>query len=159
MSFVHPDFLWFFPLVWCAWWFLRGRYAMRVALLLVASLVFYGWRRSAVVPIILMYALVDWAVGMWLQRTSRRRLVLTLGLTFNLGVLCFWKYTPLLVDTLGRWLGDPAWGASMTDPAHWIIPMGVSFYSFTGIAYMVDVYRRVTPVERSLRRFALFTCF
>src|SRR5262249_49738661 len=130
MSFVHPDFIWFFPLVWCGWRFLRGHYTMRVMLLLVASLVFYGWNRPAVIPIIVAYALVDWAVGVCLQNTSRRRLVLTLGLTFNLGVLCFWKYTPLVVKTLGYWLGRSDWTANFTDPAHWIIPMGVSFYSF-----------------------------
>ncbi len=159
MSFVHRDFLWFFPLVWCVWWLLRGRYAKQVALLLGASLVFYGWRQPIVVPVIIMYAVVDWAVGTWLENTQRRRLALTIGLVFNLGVLCFWKYTPLLLATFDSWLGRAHWAANLVQQGNWIIPMGVSFYSFTGIAYMVDVYRRATPVEPSLWRFGLYTCF
>ncbi|HEY4285192.1 MAG TPA: MBOAT family O-acyltransferase [Chthoniobacterales bacterium] len=159
MSFIDRDFLWFLPLVWGVWLLLSGRYTAQIVLLLGASLTFYGWRHPAVVGIILTYALVDWAIGVWLEQSNRRRLVLFVGLTFNLGVLCFWKYTPLILTTLGSWLHRPELAANVTRPGGWIVPMGVSFYSFTGIAYMVDVYRRVAAVEPSLLRFSLFTSF
>jgi alginate O-acetyltransferase complex protein AlgI len=159
VSFIHRDFLWFLPLVWSAWWLLRGRYKAQIALLLGASLVFYGWGRPAVVGVITMYAVVDWSVGVWLGRTLRRRLALLLGLIFNLAVLCFWKYTPLLLTTLASWCHRPDLAANVAAPGNWIVPMGVSFYSFTGIAYMVDVYRRVAAPEPSLWRVSLFTSF
>jgi D-alanyl-lipoteichoic acid acyltransferase DltB (MBOAT superfamily) len=76
-----------------------------------------------------------------------------------LAVLCFWKYTPLIVSTMS-WLGYATILADkVTAPGKWHTPMGLSFYAFTGIAYMVDVYRRVTIAEPNLFRFGLFTSF
>jgi alginate O-acetyltransferase complex protein AlgI len=159
VSFIHRDFFWFLPLVWSGWWFLRGRYAAQIALLLGASLVFYGWGRPAVVAVIAAYAMVDWSIGVWLGRTQRRLAVLVTGLIFNLSVLCFWKYTPLLLTTVASLSRRPQLAASIANPADWIVPMGVSFYSFTGITYMIDVYRRVASPETNLWRFSLFTSF
>jgi len=159
MNFIHRDFIWFLPLVWTSWWLLRGKYSAQIALLLGASLVFYGWKRPSVVGLIAMYALVDWSIGVWLGRTRRRRTVLVLGLIFNLGVLCFFKYTPLFLTTLAALVHRPELAAYVTQPGKWVVPMGLSFYSFTGIAYMVDVYRRISAAEPNLARFGLFTSF
>ena len=73
MSFIDRDFLWFLPLVWSAWLLLRGRYTAQIVLLLGASLLFYGWRHPAVIGVIIAYAVVDWTVGVWLERTHWRR--------------------------------------------------------------------------------------
>ena len=159
MSFIDRDFLWFLPLVWSAWLLLRGRYTAQIVLLLGASLLFYGWRHPAVIGVIIAYSVVDWTVGVWLGRTRWRRAILILGLTFNIALLCFWKYTPLILTTLASWFHRPELAANVTTPGSWIVPMGVSFYSFTGIAYMVDVYRRVAASEPSVLRFSLFTSF
>ena len=109
--------------------------------------------------IIAAYCLVDWSVGLWLGRTRRRRAVLVVGLVFNIGVLCFLKYTPLVLTSLAAALNRPELAAFAGQPGDWAVPMGVSFYSFTGIAYLVDVYRRVGPAEPSLWRYGLFTLF
>ena len=159
MSFIDRDFAWFLPLVLGLWWLTRGRYATQIAVMLCASLVFYGWRQPAVLGVIGAYCLVDWSIGIWLGRTSRRRAVLVAGLVFNLSVLCFWKYTPLVLTSLAAWLHRPELAAGIAQPGAWSVPMGISFYSFTGIAYMVDVYRRVGPAEPSLWRYSLFTSF
>ena len=159
MSFIDRDFAWFLPLVLGLWWLTRGRYATQIATMLCASLVFYGWRQPAVLGVIGAYCLVDWSIGMWLGRTLRRRAVLVAGLVFNLSVLCFWKYTPLVLTSLAAWLHRPELAAGVAQPGAWSVPMGISFYSFTGIAYMVDVYRRVGPAEPSLWRYSLFTSF
>ena len=159
MSFIDRDFAWFLPLVLAFWWLTRGRYAAQIATMLCASLVFYGWRQPAVLGVIGAYCLVDWSIGIWLDRTRQRRAVLVLGLAFNLSVLCFWKYTPLVLTSLAAWLHRPELAAGVAQPGAWSVPMGISFYSFTGIAYMVDVYRRVGPAEQSLWRYSLFTSF
>jgi alginate O-acetyltransferase complex protein AlgI len=141
--------------LWLVW---RRNYRATVCLLLTGSLVFYSYHRWSLLPLVLLYCLVDWAVACWIARSSRPRVPLTLGVTFNLLVLAYWKYTPLLLRTAAKFLlalDVPAPAA----PQDWIIPFGISFYAFTGIAYLVDVYRRVTPVETSLFRYTLSALF
>src|SRR5262245_39688824 len=134
MSFVQLEFAYFLPVVFGVWLLVRTRYAFAVGWLLAASLFFYGYRQWWVLPIILGYCLVDWLTGLWLERSERPRLALAVGVGFNVLVLCFWKYTPLLVETAAALFG---WSIRFTEIAsgNWIVPMGISFYAFTGIAY------------------------
>jgi D-alanyl-lipoteichoic acid acyltransferase DltB (MBOAT superfamily) len=159
MSFVDKEFALFLPVVFGLWLLLRGRYTATVALLLVASLVFYGFRQWWVLPIIAGYCVVDWLTGVRLERTRRPRLVLAAGVSFNLIVLSFWKYTPLLLTTMAGLLGRPELRVEPIASGSWVVPMGISFYAFTGIAYMVDVYRREMPAEQNFWRYSLFTAF
>jgi alginate O-acetyltransferase complex protein AlgI len=89
-------------------------------------------------------------VGLWLARAARPRLVLAVGVAFNLGVLAWYKYTPLVLATLG---------VPLADPSAWEVPYGISFYGFTGVAYMVDVYRRTAAAEASPWRYTLSATF
>jgi D-alanyl-lipoteichoic acid acyltransferase DltB (MBOAT superfamily) len=159
VTFVQIEFAYFLAIVFGLWILVRDRYVLSVSLLLTASLVFYGFRQWWVLSIILSYCLVDWLTGLWLARTGHRRLALASGVAFNLGVLCFWKYTPLLLDTGATLFGWPALRLEPVASGNWVIPMGISFYAFTGIAYMVDVYRRHMEAETNFWRYALFTAF
>ena len=111
MSFVRIEFFYFLPIVFSGWLLLRRNYPASLGWLLVASLVFYGFNQWWLTLIIVSYCLVDWLTGLWLHRTARARLALAVGIGFNLLVLCFWKYTPLLVETTAVWLG---WNAIPT---------------------------------------------
>jgi alginate O-acetyltransferase complex protein AlgI len=73
--------------------------------------------------------------------------------------LGYYKYTPLLVQTAADLLPGVVPPLSPGAFEKWSIPYGISFYAFTGIAYMVDVYRRTTPAEASVWRYALSACF
>jgi alginate O-acetyltransferase complex protein AlgI len=159
MSFVQIAFAIFLPVVFGVWLLVRNHYAVAGVWLLTTSLIFYGFNQWWVLPIILGYCLVDWLTGMWLTRTRHRKLVLILGVGFNLLILCFWKYTPLIVDTLAPLLGLKSPRLEQIASGQWVVPMGISFYAFTGIAYMVDVYRRIIEPEANPIRFALFTSF
>jgi alginate O-acetyltransferase complex protein AlgI len=121
--------------------------------------VFYGFHHWPLLFLLLAYCVVDWAVGLRLERSARPRLWLGLGVAFNLAVLGYWKYTPLLLRTLGRLALAVDVPLSLPAPDDWVIPFGISFYAFTGIAYMVDVYRKVVPAERSFVRYALSAVF
>jgi D-alanyl-lipoteichoic acid acyltransferase DltB (MBOAT superfamily) len=158
MSFVQAEFAVFLPIAFGVWLLVRTRYAFALGWLLFASLYFYSFKQLWVLPIIVSYCLVDWLTGLWLQRTARRRLALTLGVGFNLLILCFWKYTPLLIETAATLFG---WSIRLEAVAsgNWVVPMGISFYAFTGIAYMADVYRGTVPAETSLWRYSLYTSF
>jgi alginate O-acetyltransferase complex protein AlgI len=149
MSFEDRPFLILFALTYGLWWVVRRRERTAVGLLLTASLVFYGHNHWGLLPILAAYCVMDWAVALRIERSPRPRLWMALGVTINLAVLAFYKYTPLVGTTL-----DPA-----ADFAAWAIPFGISFYAFTGIAYVVDVYRKVHPAEPSLARYALSAAF
>jgi D-alanyl-lipoteichoic acid acyltransferase DltB (MBOAT superfamily) len=159
MTFVTSQFAIFLIIFVILWLLTRGHYELRVGVMLWGSLIFYGYEHWWFVPIILGYSVVDWGTALWLGRTSHRKLILALGIGFNLFVLAFWKYTPLLMITAAELFGwpQPAFAADVADG--WIIPMGISFYSFIGIAYMVDVYRGTIPAERDLWRYSLFASF
>src|SRR5262249_47255958 len=88
----------------------------------------------------------------------RPGVALAVGVVFNLAGLVYWKYTPLLVGTACRLL--LALDIQVPPPPeHWAIPLGISFYTFTGIAYMVDVYQRSIPIHTNFWRFMLYKTF
>jgi len=159
MNFTEPRFAWFLLAVFTLWLICRRFERAQVGLVLVASLVFYGVGNWRLLPLILVYAVVNWAVGCRLRATTRPRLVLGLGVAFNLGVLAYFKYTPMLLTTLHDAFVALGWPPTPLAQEGWAIPFGISFYAFTGIAYMVDVYRRTTDAERHLGRYALSVTF
>ena len=133
----------------------------RIGLLLVASYWFYAcWDRRFVL-LIGGVTLVDWLAALALERLrdARSRLWLlaaTVGL--NLGLLGLWKYTDFFGDSFAAamaLLGSP----SHFEPLGLLLPVGISFFIFQGLSYVIDVYRRDITAERSLPRFALFISF
>jgi alginate O-acetyltransferase complex protein AlgI len=159
MTFTETHFLVFAPLTFLLWLLCR-RESWQAALLLAASLLFYGFHQWKLLPILLLYCLVDWLVGRWIMRSARPRAVLAIGVGFNLSLLAFYKYTPLLMTT-AAWLLERAGLPTpfAPPPENWSIPFGISFYAFTGVAYMVDVHRRTTTAEASLPRYTLSAVF
>jgi alginate O-acetyltransferase complex protein AlgI len=164
MNFTETPFWILSVVVFGLWLLCRRHYAAKLGLLLTASMVFYSYHlfhrhQEYLLLLILAYCLVDWWVGRRLVRSERPQRVLALGVAFNLIILGYWKYTPLLLRTAAKWalaFDLPSVPAPTDD---WVIPFGISFYAFTGIAYMVDVYRGITPAETSLLRYSLSVMF
>jgi D-alanyl-lipoteichoic acid acyltransferase DltB (MBOAT superfamily) len=159
MTFTETPFVLLLLITYALWLLTRRHYGARLVVLLAASLTFYAYHAWQLVFLVLAYCVVDWAVGLWIARSRRPGLPLALGVTFNLAGLAYWKYTPLVLRTAAGLLPALGLGAVPDLPDHWSIPLGISFYTFTGIAYMVDVYRRSTPVETNLVRFTLYKTF
>ncbi|HZY89505.1 MAG TPA: MBOAT family O-acyltransferase [Gemmataceae bacterium] len=159
MTFTEPAFLWLLLATYGLWLLVRRREPAAVGLLLTASLVFYGHKHWGLLPLLLGCCVADWAVALWVARGRRPRTALAVGVTLNLLLLAYYKYTPLLVETAARAAGLRLSPQALGTLEGWRVPFGISFYAFTGIAYMVDVYRRVTPAERSLVRYVLSAAF
>jgi alginate O-acetyltransferase complex protein AlgI len=159
VSFEQKPFLILFAVVFVWWLLIRRRERPVVALLLAASLLFYAYNHWFLLPILLAYCVVNWFVAIRTERGLRPQLWMLGGVAFNLLVLCYYKYTPLLVQTAAELLPGllPAVPANAFEK--WSIPYGISFYAFTGIAYMIDVYRKTTPAEASVWRYSLSACF
>ncbi|MCA9000671.1 MAG: MBOAT family protein [Planctomycetes bacterium] len=160
MSFDSVTFWLFFAIAWTVWRFAPFGTAKLITALL--SLVFYAWWRIEYVPLILFSAIVDYIVGGRLVQTEclvRRRLLLLVSLVMNLGLLGFFKYTPFVVRTLAPWLKD--WGAFPETPtfADWVVPVGISFYTFQTLSYTIDIYRRRIDVAPNFTDFLLYVSF
>jgi len=133
-----------------------------VWVLLVASLVFYGWHIPSYLWVLLLSATVDFYAALELERPSRtpkaRRTILAVSLATNLGMLAFFKYFGFALDNL-QWAATHL-GIGFDRPT-WqvVLPMGISFYTFQSMSYTIDVYRRELKALPSFRDFILFIAF
>src|SRR6185437_8555350 len=127
-------------------------------LLVVSSYVFYACWDVRFVLLLGASTIANWLFGLWIDRSAdgaARRRALICAVVFNLGTLAFFKYFNFFADTLAALLHlDPHSFAMRI-----VLPVGISFFTFEGIAYAVDVYRRDLPARRSALDFALFVAF
>jgi len=153
--FASPLFLFaFLPLVLAAY-FIAPRRA-RNAVLLVASIAFYAWGEGRMVALVLASVLGNWMFGMAIERSAgaaRTRWV-AIAVAVNLALLGVFKYAGFAsanIDVLLRTFGH-AGVAIFALP----LPLGLSFYTFHAISYVVDVHKRNARAERRLPDFALY---
>ena len=156
MLFNSPEFLFaFLPLVLAGYTMaLRGSRGLAIWIALLASLFFYGWWDPKVLPLLVGSILGNYGLAYWMSRAhgTRRHALLAIGVAANLGLLGYYKYTNFLVATLNDAL------AVGLDPTAIVLPIGISFYTFQQIAFLVDTHRAET-VERVFSRYALFIAF
>lgn len=148
----------FLPAVLLVHFLLPARF--RNLFLLLSSLFFYAWGEVQYTAVILASILINYGFGLYVgaatdKRTSMRRC--TAAMVVNLGLLVWFKYTGFIVENLnavGSWLSlQPiTW-----DKAH--LPLGISFFTFQGMSYVVDVHRRMVPAQRSIVDYAMYKAF
>jgi len=158
MNFHSIDFLLFLPVVVVLYFATPQRF--RWLLLLVASNVFYGSWRLEFLPLLWLTTGIDYAVGRVLPGVAdkRQRLgLLLLSLSSNLGLLLFFKYFALAANTtMNLWHGgDP----NAFEPIEIILPLGISFYTFQTLGYVIDVYRGRREPETHLGYFSVYVMY
>lgn len=162
MIFTQPIFFAFLALTLTGYWALARWREAQLALVLVASAIFYGWWDWRFLGLIGLVILVSWGTAKFIcnkpaGRTDRR-LILTLGISLNLLVLGAFKYFNFFLDSsvvLLQSLGIKP----DTSIVHIILPVGISFYVFQAISYIVDVARDDVDGARPLHRVALYIAF
>jgi D-alanyl-lipoteichoic acid acyltransferase DltB (MBOAT superfamily) len=165
MIFSSPKFiLLFLPIAFLGYFFLnRNRLILAgKAWLVIMSLFFYAYWNIAYLPLLLGSILFNLAVGTVLSRNSAcstsghlwfsSRFVLAGGIAANLALLGYFKYADFLVDNI-----NSVFNAGLISP-HILLPLGISFFTFTQIAYLVDSYRGETG-EYDFLNYALFVTF
>lgn len=160
MLFCSREFLWFFAAVFTLYWLMPWQRA-RVWLLLVASFCFYATWNHWLALLIGVSTFVDYVLARGIDswQSPRGRLsLLILSVTANLGLLCTFKYCNFFLDSLETALRAANVSASMP-VLQVMVPVGISFYTFEAINYIVDVYKRKAPAERDLANFMLFITF
>ncbi len=143
MLFNSYAFLFLFLPLTFAFFYLLGRTSRALAALwlFAASLFFYGWWNPAYVSLLLASILFNYAAGMALSRAhrsgndGRKQAILILATAANLGLLSYYKYANFFVSNANALLGT-AWQFETV-----ILPLGISFFTFTQIAFLVDAYR------------------
>jgi alginate O-acetyltransferase complex protein AlgI len=161
MSFNSLPFLLFFPIVLAIYYLMPKRWCR--AWLLLASYLFYAAFIPAFLFLLLASTLVDYIAGRALADSSaprQKRAWLIVSLLVNLGLLCIFKYGGLLVytvDQVAALLSGE--GASSTALASVVVPIGISFYTFQTLGYVIDVYRGHVRAESNLLRFALYVAY
>lgn len=128
----------------------------RNGVLIVASLLFYGWGEPLWVTAMVFSTLVNYLCGLKIAALpdgGRKKLCLTAGVLVSLGFLFYFKYAAFFIRTLIG-LGLPLTEREIR------LPIGISFYTFQVLTYTVDVYRGKVPVQRSFWRLLLYvSCF
>jgi alginate O-acetyltransferase complex protein AlgI len=163
MVFTSAVFLYLFlPLFLLVYYLLPGR--ARLAWILLASWAFYGWWRLDFLALIVAATCWTWLGGLWLGRrrggspVPRRRrgasAALALGIALNLAVLGYFKYFNFGVDSLNALLAGL--GARPLTAWRVVLPVGISFYLFHSISYLVDVHRGDAPVATDFLELAVY---
>jgi alginate O-acetyltransferase complex protein AlgI len=131
--------------------------SVRNVVLLAASLFFYSWGEGLYVLLMLWTLALNYAGGLLIDRLRGRpgeRAVLTLFVALNLALLAVFKYANFIVDNLNVALEAGGLSPLELDPVH--LPIGISFFTFQALSYLVDVYRRQAPVQRNPLNIALY---
>lgn len=151
----------FFLFVYFTAWSLDRENERRKLFLLLASWVFYAQWDWRFVALLVASAVLNWGVAALIARSDeagRKKLLVGLGVAANLLILGVFKYYGFFVEQAGELLARFGWERDVP-LLEIVLPVGISFFTFQGISYVVDVHRGKTPPARSLLDVMLLMSF
>ncbi len=146
----------FFPIVFCLH-LIAPSIKIKNGLLIIASLFFYAFGEPVYVLLMIFSAFFNYLCALMLgggkEDSSRKKLVLAIAVIINIGLLCVFKYTGLFLNTINdiTHLGIPV--------PEIALPIGISFFTFQALSYVIDVYREQVPVQKSFPKVLLYISF
>ena len=158
MVFSSIEFIFYFLPVTLIGYFvlMRWRKAANV-FLSIMSLGFYAFGAPKFFPIMMASIVVNWLFGLWVDRARedkrQAKLALKLMVIFNLGLLGVFKYLMFILNSLNMWLGISLPVPQIT------LPIGISFFTFQAMSYVIDVYRGRGKVQKNLMNVCLYISF
>ena len=162
MLFNSITFLWLFLPILLVLYFSIGKIFPKTKnyILLVFSLVFYAWGEPKYVLLMIASIVVNYIFGLLIDRARRKRkkkqktLWLVLDIIFNIGLLGHFKYFNFLVANVNN-----VFGANTLTIGEIALPIGISFYTFQVMSYVIDLYRGEIKVQKNLSKLALYVSF
>ena len=154
MVFSSLIFLWMFlPIVLGMYFLTKESY--RNVLLLAASLFFYAWGEPVYVLVMILSIVINYIYGLKIgtEDETKRKRALVGGIVINLALLGVFKYSGFFMENVNAVFGLEVEVKKLP------LPIGISFYTFQSISYLVDIYRRVCPPQKSLIKMGLFISF
>lgn len=159
MLFNSVDFLIFFPIVVLIYFVIPRK--LKYIWLLIASYYFYMSWDAKYVVLLFFSTVVTYLSGIFIEKASgstQKKLVVAVSFIANLSVLGFFKYFDFFLHNVNKILAI-AQIRLIDNPFSFLLPVGISFYTFQALGYTMDVYRGKTAPERNLLKYALFVSF
>lgn len=157
MIFHSYDYLFFFALFFGLYWSVN--FNLQNILIPIASFIFYGYVHPWFLSIMLVSTFTDYLSAMAMERyASRKKIFLFLSLAVNLGILIYFKYFNFFVENFNALFAQLGL-ATFKNSAEFILPVGISFYTFQSMSYTIDVYRGELKARRNPIHFAAFVTF
>ncbi len=152
MLFSSMTFIYMFLPILCLIYFLSKK-EFHNTILLIASLIFYAWGEPKYLAIMLLTIIINYYGAIFIEKYPKyKKQILTLTIITNLGFLIYFKYFNFIFETINNVLN------AHIDLLEIIMPLGISFYTFQSISYIVDVYRNETKAQKDIYKLALFIC-
>nr|WP_315027828.1 MBOAT family O-acyltransferase [uncultured Chryseobacterium sp.] len=162
MLFNSLAFLIFLPVVFIVYWFnCNKNYKFQNRLLLCASFYFYSCWDFRFLFLLVFSITLDFFSGIQIENSKTKRsaaIWLTLSIAINLGFLGFFKYYNFFIDNFAELLKSLGFAVNM-----WtlkvVLPVGISFYTFHGLSYVIDIYKKRIPAEKNYVDYAVFVSY
>ncbi|MEG2149323.1 MAG: MBOAT family O-acyltransferase [Clostridiales bacterium] len=143
----------FLPLVLVIYYILPKK--TRIGFLFLANLIFYGWGEPVFVLVMIFSIIVNYVFGLLMEKyREKAKLFLVFAIIINLGLLGFFKYADFFKATLESVLGFSLGNAPLIP-----LPIGISFYTFQALAYIIDIYRKEIEAQRNIIYFGTYISF
>lgn len=142
----------FLPVVFLLHWILPG-IKLKNALLIAASLVFYAYGEPVYVCLMIASALANYGMGLIVSRPALKKAGVAIAVALNLGLLAVFKYAGFLVELIN------ATGLVRLPVPQIALPIGISFFTFQALSYVIDVYRGSVRAQKSFARVLLYISF
>lgn len=167
MLFNSGDFLLFFPIVLMVYFLLPSK--VRYLWLLISSYYFYMCWNPLYITLIVLTTVITYLCGYFVDKVRERtdlnaecqkrkmKYAVAAGFVINIGILIYFKYTNFLIDSWNTLLSALHMNTLPTFDI--LLPVGISFYTFQALGYLVDVYRGETRAEKNIFKYALFVSF
>jgi alginate O-acetyltransferase complex protein AlgI len=162
MLFNSASFIIFFPIVFILYWFFtKGNLRIQNILLILASYFFYACWDWRFLFLLIFSTLLDYTTGIKIHNAANqagRRFWLWLSIIINLGLLGVFKYYNFFIESFQEGLSLIGFTTEFKT-LNVILPVGISFYTFHGLSYIIDIYKKRISPERNFVDYSLFVCF
>lgn len=163
MLFNSIEFLLFLPVVFVLYWFVFNK-SLRIqnTLILVSSYFFYGWWDFRFLSLIILSTLVDYIIGLFIPKQEspkKQKLLLWSSVLINLCVLGFFKYYNFFIESWVKLFSIVGYEIQSTWTLNIILPVGISFYTFQSMSYVIDIYNKKLVPTKDIISFASYVSF
>lgn len=159
MLFSSMIFLWLFlPLVFCSYYLIDKRF--KNILLLISSIIFYAWGGVSYSLIMLSSIIINYIFALLIDKAiednnlKNKKIYLALCIIINLSILGYFKYTNFIISIINSLSQN-----KIIELTNIVLPIGISFYTFQALSYVIDVYREHNRAQKNIFNLALYISF